>query len=65
MKTIIFSIVTPTYNQAQFIGKTIESILAQEGNFYCLLIRKQIIDEKATGQVIYISKLWKRKNLTF
>lgn len=32
-ESITISIVTPTYNQAQFIGQTVESVLSQEGNF--------------------------------
>jgi len=31
---IKIGIVTPAYNQGQFIGQTIESILSQEGDFY-------------------------------
>lgn len=34
VRPITISIITPTYNQAQFIGQTIESVLSQEGNFY-------------------------------
>ncbi len=32
--SITLSIVTPTYNQDQYIGQTIESILSQKGDFY-------------------------------
>jgi glycosyltransferase involved in cell wall biosynthesis len=30
----IISIVTPSYNQSQFISETIESVISQRGNFY-------------------------------
>src|SRR5262245_45147166 len=30
---IIFSIITPSYNQGQFLGETIESVISQSGAF--------------------------------
>jgi len=32
--TTLFSIVTPSYNQGQFLAETIESVIGQEGDFY-------------------------------
>jgi glycosyltransferase involved in cell wall biosynthesis len=48
-KPLIFSLVTPTWNQGPFIAKTIESILSQEGNFYIDYI---IMDGGSTDQTV-------------
>lgn len=47
------SIVIPSYNQAQFIGRTLESILTQEGNFEveCL-----VFDGGSTDNTVQILK---------
>lgn len=56
----IITIVTPSFNQAQFIGQTIESILSQEGDFYIDYI---IADGGSTdGSVDVIKKYEKLLN---
>lgn len=51
MKPLTISVVTPTYNQAQFIGQTIESILSQEGNFYIDYI---IVNDGSTDKTLEV-----------
>ncbi|MFY9462106.1 MAG: glycosyltransferase family 2 protein [Candidatus Sungiibacteriota bacterium] len=51
MKPITISIVTPTYNQAQFIGQTIESVLSQEGDFYIDYI---IVNDGSTDNTLEV-----------
>ncbi|MDO8500080.1 MAG: glycosyltransferase family 2 protein [bacterium] len=53
MKQITISIVTPTYNQAQFISQTIESVLSQEGDF---LIDYIIVNDGSTDNTLEIIK---------
>jgi glycosyltransferase involved in cell wall biosynthesis len=49
----IFSIVTPSYNQAAFLAETIESVLSQDGNF---MIEYLVIDGGSTDKSIDIIK---------
>ena len=48
---IIFSIVTPSYNQEKFIAKTIDSVISQEGDFY---INYTIMDGGSTDGTLNI-----------
>jgi glycosyltransferase involved in cell wall biosynthesis len=48
-----FSIVTPSYNQGQFLAETIESVISQEGNF---AIDYVIIDGGSTDNSVDIIK---------
>lgn len=50
-RPIILSIITPTYNQAQFIGQTIESILSQEGDFFIDYI---IVNDGSTDNTLSV-----------
>ena len=59
--TVKINIVTPTYNQAQFLGQTIESVLSQEGDFYIdyVVINDGSTDNGATEKVIEkYAQLW-------
>lgn len=47
----IISIITPSFNQSKYIGKTIESIFAQVGDFYIDYI---IMDAKSTDRTLDI-----------
>ena len=51
MKPLTISVVTPTYNQVQFIGQTIESILSQEGDFYIDYI---IVNDGSTDNTLEV-----------
>jgi len=64
-----FSIVTPSYNQADFIEETIKSIWSQKGNF---LIEHIVIDGGSTDKTVDILKKYEKlsrakkyKNLKF
>lgn len=52
-----FSIVTPSYNQGEFIAKTIESVISQEGNFFIDYI---IIDACSTDDSLSIIRNYER-----
>lgn len=53
MKSKIISIVTPSYNQGQFIQQTIQSVLCQEGDFYIDYI---VMDGGSTDQSVEVIK---------
>lgn len=57
MKPKIISIVTPSYNQGQFIEETIQSVLCQEGEFYIDYI---IIDGESTDNSVEIIKKYEK-----
>lgn len=50
---VIFSIVTPSFNQGEFLAETIESVLSQKGNFFIDYI---IIDGGSTDNSVEIIK---------
>lgn len=50
---IVFSILTPSYNQGEFIEETIQSVLSQRGDFYIDYI---IMDGGSTDQSVTIIK---------
>lgn len=51
MSRLRFSIVTPSYNHARFIGRTIDSILSQEGDFD---LDYRVIDGASTDDTVEI-----------
>lgn len=51
MSSLTISIITPTYNQAKFIGQTIESVLSQEGNFFIDYI---IVNDGSTDNTLEV-----------
>jgi glycosyltransferase involved in cell wall biosynthesis len=58
MKPEIISIVTPSYNQGQYIEQTIQSVLSQAGDFYIDYI---IMDGGSTDRSIEIIKKYREK----
>jgi glycosyltransferase involved in cell wall biosynthesis len=50
---MVISIVTPSYNQGQFIAETIESVISQDGNFFLDYI---IVDGGSTDSSITVIK---------
>jgi len=54
----IISIVTPSFNQAQFISETIQSVLAQKGDFYIDYI---IMDGASSDESVGIIKKYEEK----
>ena len=51
MENILVSIILPTYNRSEFIGKAIESVLAQTyGNWECVIVDDGSTDN--TGEVL-------------
>lgn len=57
MKPIIFSIVTPSFNQGEFIEDTIKSVLTQQGDFYIEYI---LMDGGSTDSSVEIIKKYER-----
>jgi glycosyltransferase involved in cell wall biosynthesis len=57
MKPKIISIVTPSYNQGQFIEETIQSVLCQEGDFYIDYI---IMDGESIDNSVEIIKKYEK-----
>jgi glycosyltransferase involved in cell wall biosynthesis len=54
-RVLTFSIVTPSYNQAAFISKTIESVLCQEGPFR---IEYLVMDGGSSDRSVEIIRGW-------
>jgi glycosyltransferase involved in cell wall biosynthesis len=52
MKSKVISIITPSYNQEDFIAKTLESVLKQDGDFYIDYIIFDAVSKDASVEVI-------------
>jgi glycosyltransferase involved in cell wall biosynthesis len=59
MNRQIISIISPSFNQAKFIGKTIDSIITQEGDFYIDYI---IIDGGSKDNSVEVIKDYEARN---
>lgn len=57
-KAPTFSIVTPSYNQGDFLGRTIESVISQAGNFY---IEYFIADGGSSDNSVEVIKSYAKK----
>ena len=61
MKTVLVSIIIPTYNRAHLIGETIDSVIAQTyKNWECIVVddgSSDATDELAQGRVVQLGDL--------